>query len=289
MREARLGNLKTALDLTTREMFLMLSRAEVKKQVLERLVSEDGRPLSQPQVALRSLIELCECASEREKEGAGLVIVEILNELHLERLIVPGTANPNGIGDGPLSWPCFRVTEHGRKVAEATEYQPYDPDGYLARLRQELPDIDSRIVRYLEEALACLRADCLLAAAVMIGGAAEKAMLLLIEAFGYAIDDETQRKQYETETSSWLISRKYRALWGRLEPIAGTLPADLKDDLHTNLDRIFDLIRRTRNEAGHPTTGLMYRETVVANLILFPSYCLRVYGLMEYFANHPIT
>ena len=267
----------------------MLSRAEVKRRIFEHLVSQDSRPRDQPQTALRSLIEFCECASEREKEAAGLVIVEILNELHLERLIVPGTANPEGTGGGPLSWPFFRVTEHGRKIAEATEYQPYDPDGYLARLRQELPDIDSTIVRYLEEALACLRADCLLAAAVMIGGAAEKAMLLLIEGFGYAIDDETQRKQYETETSSWLISRKYRALWGRLEPIAGTLPADLKDDLHTNLDRIFDLIRRTRNEAGHPTTGLMDRDAVVANLILFPSYCRRIYRLMDYFASHPVT
>jgi len=247
----------------------MRDRAEVKRRVLEWLVNQDHRPRDRPQLNMRSLIEQSGCTSEREKEAAALMAVEILNELHLERLIVPGTANPDGMGGQPFSWPFFRVTEHGRKVVESTDYQPYDPDGYLARLKTEIPNIDDTIIRYLEEALSCLSADCLLAAAVMIGGAAEKAMLLLIEAFGGAISDAAKRKKYESETSTRLISRKYRALWKRLEPIAGNLPSDLKDDLHTILDRIFDLIRRTRNEAGHPTTGMMDRETVRANLILF--------------------
>lgn len=266
----------------------MRDRAEVKRRVLEWLVNQDRRPRDRPQLNMRSLIEQSGCTSEREKEAAALIVVEILNELHLERLIIPGTANPGATDGTAFSWPFFRVTEYGRSVAASTEYQPYDPDGYLARLRSEIPNIDDTIIRYLEESLSCLSADCLLAAAVMIGGAAERAMLLLIEAFGAAIPDAKKRKKYESETSTRLISRKYHALWKRLEPIAGDLPNDLKDDLHTILDRIFDLIRRTRNDAGHPTTGMMDRETVRANLILFPSYCRRVYGLMDHFTKHPI-
>ncbi len=114
----------------------------------------------------------------------------------------------------------------------------------------------------------------------------EKAALLLIEAFGKAIQDANKRKKYEKENTRY-ISRRYEAFWKRLGPLAGTLPQELGEDLHTILDQVFDLIRRTRNDAGHPTGKTIDRDTIRANFILFPNYCVRVYGLMDYFAKNP--
>ena len=82
-------------------------------------------------------------------------------------------------------------------MLETKEYSPYDPEGYLARLKKEIPAIDPVILRYLEESLSCLRMNCLLAASVMIGLAAEKATLLLVEAFGNAISDAAEKASYE--------------------------------------------------------------------------------------------
>ncbi len=85
-----------------------------------------------------------------------------------------------------------------------------------------------------------------------------------------------------------MISQKYEALWKRLETIASRSTNHLGDDLHTILDRVFDLIRTTRNEAGHPTGEKIEKETVHANFLLFPGYCKRVYRLIEYFNNNQI-
>ena len=187
-----------------------------------------------------------------------------------------------------MKWPFFRVTSYGRKVLASTEYEPHDAGGYLARLKTAIPAIDKDILRYLEESLACFHRGTLLASAVMLGCAAEKAALLLIEGFGAAIQNPNDQAKYLKETDAWMISKKYAALWKRLEPLSKSLPSGLGDDLHTILDRIFDLIRTTRNAAGHPTGKTIEREVMHANLLLFPTYCRRVYGLIDHFAANPV-
>jgi hypothetical protein len=215
------------------------------------------------------------------------ILQQVIHELYIEKIIYLGDS-PNASGAGAWSWPFYRLTQYGEKVVNNTEYQPYDPSGYLLRLKSEMPSIDEVILRYLEESLNCFRANFLFAAAVMIGCAAEKCMILLIEIFAQSILDSTKREKYEKEIDARMISRKYEAIWKRLEPIASSLPNELGNDLHVILDRIFDLIRTSRNEAGHPTGKKVEQEVVHANLILFPSYCRRVYGLIDYFSKSKI-
>lgn len=122
----------------------------------------------------------------------------------------------------------------------------------------------------------------------MPGAALFSPKLQLIETYGKTITDPTKRAKFEADTGErQAISRKYEALWKRLEPLTATLDS-LGHDLHVILDRVFDLIRSTRNDAGHPSGKLIERETVHANLLLFPMYCRRVYGLIEHFAVNPI-
>jgi hypothetical protein len=212
---------------------------------------------------------------------------QVIHELYLDRIIFLGNS-PKGLGDQAWGWPFYRLTEYGKMVVNDREYQPYDPDGYLSRLKKEIPAVDEVVLRYLEEGLTCYRQYLLLAAAVMIGCAAEKVMLLLVDAFGRAISDTKAKEKYEKEIASWLISRKYEALWKRLESLAGQLPSGLGDNLHVILDRVFDLIRTTRNDAGHPTGKQIEREAVYANLLLFPGYSKRVYGLIGYLSKNKV-
>jgi hypothetical protein len=247
----------------------------------------------------QGLFQYCEARGltpTRREDGE--TVRRIFHELYLERIIITGRGLPDRRPDSEdMGWPFYRPTAYGAKVINYPEYTPYDPDGYLARLRKDISTIDAVILRYAEEALNCLRVDCLLAASVMIGCAAEKAVLLLVEGFGNAISDPAKKIKYEKDTQTWVISKKFDALWQRLEPLTKkqslamppVLSSSLSDDLQVILERTFDLIRTTRNEAGHPTGKQIERETVHANLILFPGYCRRVYELLNYFASNRVV
>lgn len=215
------------------------------------------------------------------------LLQQIVHELYVEKIIIPGDKTQR-IGGFHWEWPKYRLTEYGRNVLEHTEYQPYDPDGYLKRLQQEVQNIHSDVIRYLEEGLSCFRANYLLSASVMLGCAAEKAMLELIEAFRDWIQDDAEKRQFEKKIQNRFIKTQYNELWKKLEPLSSSMAPDLKDDLHTILDRVFDLIRTARNEAGHPTGKRIKREAVHANFLLFPGYCCRVYSLITHFQSNKI-
>lgn len=214
-------------------------------------------------------------------------VQQIIHEFYHEGIIIPGTkirANTISQG-GTLFFPHYQLTEYGEAVVDSEEYQPHDPEGYLSRLKLDIPEIDEVIIRYLEESLSCYRKNLLFAAAVMLGCAAEKAVLLLVQAYGVSLSDSEDKKKYEKETKSFIISQKWKALWKRLEPTSTLLPESLGEDLGTILERVFDIIRTTRNDAGHPTGKTIERETVHANLLLFPIFSKRVYGLIRHFSS----
>ena len=213
-------------------------------------------------------------------------VEQIIHEFYLEGILVPGVKpKTDAISQGgTLIFPYYHLTEYGEQVVGTTEYQPHDPDGYLGRIKIELPEIDGVIIRYLEESLSCFRRNLLLAAAVMLGCAAEKAVLLLVQAYADSLCDTGERQKYENETKSFIISLKWKALWKRLEPLSASLPPSLGEDLGTILERVFDIIRTTRNDAGHPTGKTIEREAVHANLLLFPVFSKRVYALIRHFS-----
>ena len=118
----------------------------------------------------------------------------------------------------------------------------------------------------------------------MLGCASEKAILLLIEAFILTLkgDDKTA---FEKETNTFIISRKYKALWSRLKPIAASLPDNLGCNLESLIHNPFDIIRSARNDAGHPSGNPIEKGTVRAYLILFPIFCGRIYKLINHFSG----
>lgn len=122
----------------------------------------------------------------------------------------------------------------------------------------------------------------------MLGCSAEKAILLLIGAYTNAMKDATKRKDFENQLKNKQIGKKYELFGKKFWPSVSLLPPRLADDLHGDLDRVFDLIRRVRNDAGHPTGKPVTKEIVHANYLSFPQFCGRVYDLMDYFQANPI-
>lgn len=81
---------------------------------------------------------------------------EVFHELYLEGVIIPGA----GINSShAMSWPFYCVSQYGVRLLSNPDYEPHDQDGYIAKIRIEIPAIDGVILRYLEEALECFRAN----------------------------------------------------------------------------------------------------------------------------------
>src|SRR5262249_44422583 len=124
------------------------------------------------------------------------------------------------------------------------------------------------------------------AAAIMLGGASEQAVLLMIESYANSIADQTAKQAFETSIQrTQSIYRKYELFKRKLPSFQQNMPRDLTENLDSLLGGIFDMIRSSRNDAGHPASGsAINRDAIYSHLRLFPPYCKRVHDLIAWFA-----
>lgn len=209
-------------------------------------------------------------------------IREIIWDLIVSRLVTIGinSSNPN--------WPWLKLTEYGRQVVNSVLPTPHDPSGYLSRLQKEVPKIDNVIFTYLEESLRTYNIGALLSSTITLGCASEKALLILIEAFGNAIQNAKRKQKFEADTRGRLIKRQFDVFVQNLNGIKGNLPGDIIDGVDTMLLGIFEMIRNYRNDAGHPSGKSISREQVYANLQVFIAYCKKVYQLKDFFERNGV-
>ena len=205
-------------------------------------------------------------------------IRECIWSLIIQGIVVPGISN-DAHGSN-LPW--IQLTEWGKTCLNSGEYMPYDTGSFLRRLRNQIPGLDSSVELYLKEALNSFRADSYLAVAVMIGVASERILILLRDAIHTAISQEDGKRRFMEKTESQIARRIYEAIAAKIDPVREQLPALLQDSIGTELDGIFNEIRRTRNDAGHPTGRVIEREEAYALLQLFPVYAKSAYALLAW-------
>jgi hypothetical protein len=203
--------------------------------------------------------------------------------------MIEGILSP-GINEVNPSLPFLKVTRHGKMVLDAGHPIAYDPEGYLTYLKTEVPNVDPVILTYVTESLQTFIRGNILASAVMLGVASEKAVLLLIGAYLAAISNLEKKQALEKKfEEAFSILRKFELLRKEFEPIKKDLRTNVADDLDIQLEGVFNLIRNIRNDAGHPTGVRIDRRQAYANLQLFIPYCKRVYDLITYFQRNPIS
>jgi hypothetical protein len=212
-------------------------------------------------------------------KGDQSLVLEVIWSLIVQGILVPGLDDMN------QGWPFLRLTEYGRRCVQEDRILPHDPDGYLREFQNAVPNADPVIIEYLTESLQCFIHGLNRAAAVMLGGASEKAVLLLVESYTNSIADNTERQRFESEVEkAQSIFRRYELLDKRFSVIKNRLPKMLTENVESLLRGVFDLIRNSRNDAGHPASGtLVDRDVVYSHLRLFIPYCQRIYGLIGWF------
>lgn len=205
-------------------------------------------------------------------------IREILWDLIIERVLTIGDYQND-------SWPHLSLTEYGEKVIKSNKPVPNDTNGYLNRIKKEIPDLDSVIEIYLSESIRTYNINQLLSATITLGCASEKALLLLIETYRDTFKDNTKQERFIKKTEEKFIKIQFEEFDKDFRGIMGQLPYDLKDNYMNTLTGIFEMIRHNRNLAGHPTGKRIDKDTLFANLQVFIPYCRYIYDLKRYFVS----
>lgn len=204
-------------------------------------------------------------------------------------LIVEGILRPgNDYGD-PFELPNIHVTAYG-KDALKDFLTPYDPEGYLKAISAAVPNVDTIIIKYIAESAETLRRNCLLSSTIAIGCAAEKGFLLLLDAFGDALQPADQARFAKERNKAWQIKRQHEVFmsWydAKLRSRLSSKGGDWITLLEDALQFLFSYFRKIRNEAGHPTGITLSREAVQSHLVIFPTYVRCIYDLIEWIEDN---
>lgn len=199
-------------------------------------------------------------------------------------LMIEGVVRP-GFNALNQDLPWYHLTEMGREAVKGLGASPHDPEGYLRQLKADVPELDAVIFTYLTECLHTFRIGCLLSAAVTLGCASEKALLLLVDSCTAALPAGPQREGFAKKTGGKMIAVQHEEF---LKMFNGHFRALVKkgetgEHLDTAVDFLFTLFRDQRNDAGHPSGATIRREAVYAHITAFPFYLSEVYGLIRWF------
>src|SRR5260370_31458286 len=121
----------------------------------------------------------------------------------------------------------------------------------MERMRKDVPSLDAVIALSPTESLKCFRNGTFVASAVMIGVAAEQMMLVLRKAVYDALSSQEKKKRFDDDAQGQ-IKRIYDAVWKKLDPVREQMPERLRESVGVELAGVFELVRKTRNETGHP-------------------------------------
>jgi hypothetical protein len=211
-------------------------------------------------------------------------IRECIWSLIIQGIVVPGYSSDSVHG---ANLPWIQVTEWGKSCLEKGEYVPHDAGLFLSRIRSQVPNLDPVVGLYLKEALNSFRSGNYLAVAVMTGVASERILIVLRDAIHSSIEDDRRKKLMEA-TENQTAKRIYEEVSKRIDPIRERLPSELQESIDTELEGIFHEVRRTRNDAGHPTGRVIEKEEAYALLQLFPVYAKSAYTLMDWLKKNAI-
>lgn len=189
-------------------------------------------------------------------------------------------------GSGPDEW-RFELSPEGRRVAAGGTWEPTDPGGFRRRLLRRAPRLDPGALVYLDESLRAFNAGCYLSSSVMLGVAAEKVFLGLASSVVAALPGRTAKLDKALNNPRASQNTRFDELRNVLNADRASLPAGLADPL--TFDAVADLLRVTRNDAGHPTGTVIDEDTARVHLAIAGGYLAKLTALREHFEHQVVT
>jgi hypothetical protein len=184
---------------------------------------------------------------------------------------------------GKPNWDYLVLTETGKQWTQSASPIPEDSGGFHSAVNALIPTLDPIIKQYLSEAVDTYNRRTWFASAVMIGAASEKLLYMLLDALLLVTggkDGKTIEKAIKERNLPNMFEQINKVLALHID--SGALPYDIHEGCQPHLLSLFEAIRVQRNEAVHPTVGVVTSTTVRLTLSAFPSACRKVYDLIEW-------
>jgi hypothetical protein len=182
------------------------------------------------------------------------------------------------------------VTDIGQRLLDGRTPQPYDVDNFLREFASTNPTAHPIILEYVDEAVRTFIHGCYKSSSVMIGCASEKAVLELYGKFEISLTDPCKATMFK-KFAKRALHTKFRLLKGSLDRMvsAGKFGSSTLEDIITvDFPGIYDLIRRNRNQAGHPELFAgADADTIFLNLRCLSEYTRKLYLLIDHFNSNP--
>jgi len=182
----------------------------------------------------------------------------------------------------PENWE-WRLTNAGTSAAKDEQFNPDDPERYLLRLQSNVPAISELVLMYASESVRCYTHESYLASAVMLGVASEAAFLEMAQASVIWLQGAGEKLGKVLNNPREVYVKKFEEFRKRVEPRKGDLPPELADGMSLTFDSVLDLLRISRNEAGHPTGKSVSREDQYISLQMFGRYLQKLHDLRSFF------
>lgn len=211
-------------------------------------------------------------------------VVEVVWDLIIERIISPGQDQSN------VNFPFVSLTSFGKAVISESTPHYYDPDAYIGLLGEMVPNLDPVIEQYIFEGLNCFRSRLFFASTVMLGAAAEKAILLLLEAIAKSVGDQQKKKEVERLLDGARLPAIFDKIMETLTPLTkkDIIPYSIHQGCNEHLMSLFEMIRVQRNDAVHPVAGKVNRDKVFLSLQTLPVALQLVYHLIGWLDSNSL-
>jgi|BarGraNGADG00212_1021973.scaffolds.fasta_scaffold08248_2 hypothetical protein len=209
-----------------------------------------------------------EFAGSRDPQVLAFHIVEVFWQLLLEGIVAPGMNSSN------MDLPWFHLTSYGHAVLQQESGHPHDPAGYLERVRSRVPAPDDTVMAYLSESLTAFRRGTIVAAAVMLGVAAERVFLLVCDGILGALGDPREKATFERLVERFAMKPKLDWVHEKLQVVQNRRLAGFPENATLMVTAVYDLLRSQRNDLGHPreVPPKLDRQELFANLQVFPRF-----------------
>lgn len=203
---------------------------------------------------------------------------EIMWQLLMQGVISPGL----GLDAHNLNLPFFHITDYGKKVLEAERFIPHDAAGYLEDLRSVTGIIDTDVaIVYIEEALNCFNSGCHVASVLLLGVAAESVFNHMCDIVQASLRNENEKKKLNLQLN---VKTRHRWIVQKYQSLPKNVQQELPESLDITLVSLYDLVRRQRNELGHPQDKppKLSREQALIFFQSFPQFVSDAQAFAKY-------
>ncbi len=226
---------------------------------------------------------------EKDEQGCKRLDVQNGKAKCVVKVYSTGTIQIQG-AESKLKAALSQAKEAVENEENIGEMLPFEIERFPEVLRENIPDVDPIIVRFIEEAIVTIKAGSNLGCAFLLGGASEKAIYLLIDAYTQAIPDQAMRDRFILKTSKKFISKvfeEFKASWK--SSINKPHGYGWTNDIEVKIEQIFQFCRICRNESGHPhLPPNLDKGVLLANMGQFVKYIEDMYGMINYYKENNV-